>query len=89
VFGLEIGREILKQLFLHSIKAACAYTAFHYNAFRPPLHGSILRQCLGQDSFSKVLDIGCGAGHSTVALAEFCQKAVGFDVSQSTLQQAL
>jgi predicted TPR repeat methyltransferase len=66
-----------------------AYTAFHYNAFRPPLHGSILRQCLGQDSFSKVLDIGCGAGHSTVALAEFCQKAVGFDVSQSTLQQAL
>jgi SAM-dependent methyltransferase len=66
-----------------------AYTARHYNAFRPPLHGSILRQCLGQDSFSKVLDIGCGAGHSTVALAEFCQKAVGFDVSQSMLQQAL
>ena len=66
-----------------------AYTAHHYNAFRPPLHGFILSQCLGQDLFSKVLDIGCGTGHSTIALANFCQKVVGFDVSQFMLQQAL
>jgi hypothetical protein len=28
VFGLEIGREILKQLFLHSIKAACTFVYY-------------------------------------------------------------
>ena len=66
-----------------------AYTARHYSAFRPPLHRFILRQCLGEDLFSKVLDIGCGTGHSTLALADFCQKVVGFDLSQFMLQQAL
>ena len=66
-----------------------AYTARHYSAFRPPLHRFILSQCLGEDLFSKVLDIGCGTGHSTVALADFCQKVVGFDLSQFMLEQAL
>lgn len=64
-------------------------TARHYAAFRPPLHELILDKCLGNLPFSKSgLDIGCGTGTSSIALAGFCEKVIGIDPSQSMLDHA-
>lgn len=58
-------------------------TARHYVAYRPPLHERILRPMLKHlPHFASALDIGCGAGHSTVALASFAEKLTGTDPSQ-------
>jgi SAM-dependent methyltransferase len=58
-------------------------TARHYAAYRPPLHERILRPVLVRlPRFAKALDIGCGAGYSTVALTPFAGELVGTDASR-------
>lgn len=54
-------------------------TAIHYSANRPPLHLGILRQYLPDRQFATGLDIGCGTGHSSVALAAFYQRVIALD----------
>ncbi|WP_281542423.1 class I SAM-dependent methyltransferase [Maribacter aestuarii] len=63
-------------------------TAFHYEAYRPPLHASILKECLGDATFKHGLDIGCGTGKSTVALKSFCETVVGVDPNIDMLSKA-
>lgn len=64
-------------------------TAYHYAAWRPPLHGRILRWGLGPGvRFVRGLDVGCGTGVSTLALKTFCKGAVGVDPSPDMIGQA-
>lgn len=60
----------------------------HYAAYRPPVHKAILESILPTKSFKHGLDIGCGTGVSTIALAPFCANTTGIDPSQSMLEQA-
>jgi ubiquinone/menaquinone biosynthesis C-methylase UbiE len=64
-------------------------TAFHYAAYRPPLHLPILTAGLPSTSFDTGLDIGCGTGQSAIALTNFCQQVVGIEPSIDMLNQAL
>jgi SAM-dependent methyltransferase len=64
-------------------------TATHYAAYRPPLHPGILRQYLPERQFATGLDIGCGTGHSSVALAAFCQRVIALDPSVDMLSKAI
>ncbi|MEM6676632.1 MAG: class I SAM-dependent methyltransferase [Pseudomonadota bacterium] len=63
--------------------------ARHYAAFRPPLHRGIVAEALGDQRFALGLDIGCGAGASTVALTGFCDAVIGTDPSAAMLAQAI
>jgi ubiquinone/menaquinone biosynthesis C-methylase UbiE len=64
--------------------------ASHYAAYRPPLHKIILKKVLsGDKSFSTGLDIGCGTGYSTLALATYCSNVIGIDPSQAMLDRAI
>ena len=64
--------------------------ATHYAAFRPPLHQVILAKVLARgERFSAGLDVGCGTGYSTVALAEYSHAVLGIDPSLSMLDEAL
>ena len=64
--------------------------AKHYAAYRPPLHQLILRRALlGMERFADGLDVGCGTGRSSVALAEFCRHVSAIDPSQSMLDAAI
>ncbi|WP_234495959.1 class I SAM-dependent methyltransferase [Vibrio maritimus] len=62
----------------------------HYAAYRPPIHGLILKQAIEsiKPSFEKGLDIGCGTGLSSNALAAFCCEVVGIDPSAEMLANA-
>lgn len=63
--------------------------ATHYAAYRPPLHRTILTRVLaGTGGFSDALDVGCGTGWSSLALAEFCDRVFAIDPSQSMLDGA-
>ena len=63
--------------------------AKQYKAYRPPLHQVILKECFeSNQQFSKALDIGCGVGHSAVALLPYCKTIVGIDASQAMLDEA-
>ena len=63
--------------------------AFHYSAFRPPLHKMILERVLdNHKEFENGLDVGCGTGYSAVALAEYCRHVYGIDPSEEMLKQA-
>ncbi len=65
-------------------------TAKHYAAFRPSLHAPILSKSIKEYLlFGNGLDIGCGSGRSTVALAEYCTVVVGVDPSQEMLDKAI
>lgn len=65
-------------------------TATHYSSYRPPLHQLILGRVLTNvEMFSKGLDIGCGTGHSTIALAKYCDHVYGLEPSQSMLDESL
>ncbi|MBB4078421.1 SAM-dependent methyltransferase [Lewinella aquimaris] len=59
-------------------------TARHYAAYRPPLHGLLLGRCL-EGRYASGLDIGCGTGHSTRALREYCDRVTGIDPSAAML----
>jgi ubiquinone/menaquinone biosynthesis C-methylase UbiE len=64
-------------------------TAGHYAAFRPPLHELILDKFLcNLPFFESGLDIGCGTGTSSMALAGYCKKVIGIDPSLSMLDRA-
>lgn len=65
-------------------------TARHYAAFRPSLHAPILSKCIEKGRyFESGLDVGCGTGRSTIALAEHCHTVVGIDPSTAMLDQAI
>ena len=63
--------------------------AKHYAAFRPALHEVILRRLIRPSEHFKIgLDVGCGTGYSTVALAEYCKRVIGLDPNQTMLDKA-
>ncbi len=64
-------------------------TAFHYAAYRPPLHEPILLDCLGKRKFKHGLDIGCGTGVSSLALKKFCNRVTGVDPSKKMISQTV
>ncbi len=70
-----------------SSEAYNAQTAYHYEAYRPPLHSLILKKSLLKKEFENGLDIGCGTGKSTIALKQFCKKTVGMDPSTAMLEK--
>ncbi len=64
--------------------------AERYNKYRPMYHAipfQMVRDFLGHD-FNAALDVACGTGHSTLALAKFSKSTVGCDVSESMLAEA-
>lgn len=64
--------------------------AHHYKSYRPALHDIILQDCLTSDTkYNLALDIGCGVGHSTVALVPYCDKIIGIDNSEEMLRLAM
>ena len=64
-------------------------TAYHYKAYRPPLHTLILNKCLGKEPFKHGLDIGCGTGKSTIALKKICETVVGIEPNIAMLNNAI
>lgn len=64
-------------------------TAQHYADYRPPLHQRILQRAAGSTDFRWGLDIGCGAGHSSQALAELCEEVLAVDISKPMLRRAI
>ena len=64
-----------------------AITAYYYAAYRPPLHRQLLGQVL-RSRKGRGLDIGCGTGHSTRALADYCEHVIGIDPSAEMLALA-
>ncbi len=65
-----------------------AETARHYNAYRPPVHGIILKRLLGAEKFVRALDVGCGTGVSSEALLAYSENVVGIDPSEDMLSRA-
>lgn len=64
-------------------------TARHYAAWRPPLHQKILDLAIAPgEHFVHGLDVGCGTGQSTRALATFCDDVIGVDPSQQMIDLA-
>ena len=64
-------------------------TARHYHAWRPPLHACILATGLaGGKRFQSGLDVGCGTGHSTHALAKYCSRVTGIDPDGEMIARA-
>src|SRR4051794_22454570 len=62
--------------------------AFH----RPPIHAEIWARIVatfpsGHEAFS-ALDVGCGAGASTVALSSHARRVTGLDPSEAMLRHA-
>jgi SAM-dependent methyltransferase len=68
-------------------RLADAY-AFH----RPPVHAAIWARVAAasaiEDRVTSALDIGCGAGASTAALAAYAQAVTGLDPSDAMLRRA-
>ena len=65
-------------------------TAFHYSAFRPSLHSDILKECIEEDDKrSRGLDIGCGTGQSSIALANLCDNVIGIEPSKEMLKRSI
>ena len=59
--------------------------AYHYSAYRPPLHQRILQEVLAGQRFRRGLDLGCGTGRSTLALKNFCDEVCGVEPSREML----
>lgn len=65
-------------------------TSYYYQKYRPALHPIILNKCLSsEESFKRGLDIGCGTGHSTIALCKYCEKVIGVEPSIQMLENAI
>lgn len=63
--------------------------AWHYAAYRPPLHSLILERILQSgESFQAGLDVGCGTGYSAIALSRYCDHVFGVDSSRAMLDSA-
>lgn len=66
-----------------------ATAALHYAAYRPPLHSLILQRLIHPgERFRHGLDVGCGTGYSSVALAAVCDRVTGIDSSPAMLAKA-
>lgn len=66
-------------------------TAQYYAAYRPelpPQVASHLTARFGLDGRGTLLDMGCGTGQSTFAMAPLFEKTVAFDVDQEMLNEA-
>lgn len=66
-------------------------TAEYYALYRPGIPEPVVKHLVTRFSLNKkgtLLDIGCGTGQSTYALAPFFSKAVAIDPDQEMLQQA-
>ncbi|MCA6079215.1 class I SAM-dependent methyltransferase [Fulvivirga sedimenti] len=64
--------------------------AYHYDAFRPDVHPLILEDLLEAGiQYECGLDIGCGTGRSTTALARYCKSVKGIDPSRQMLERAV
>jgi SAM-dependent methyltransferase len=63
-----------------------------YARHRPPLHAAIWTRVAAaspiEDRVASALDIGCGAGASTAALAAYAQAVTGLDPSEAMLRRA-
>src|SRR4051812_27850036 len=67
-----------------------ASSAERYQKFRPRYHEQFcesLKKYLGR-KFHKTLDVACGTGHSTVALAKISENIIGCDISLAMLEEA-
>lgn len=65
-------------------------TSHHYAAYRPPLHAQILALCLDEKKrFTLGLDVGCGTGQSSIALAKYCDQVIGIEPSEDMRRIAL
>jgi len=62
--------------------------ARHYSAYRPPLHQMIVDEALKDQRCQTALDVGCGTGHSTIALKKFSRRVIGVDSSPAMLAAA-
>lgn len=69
-----------------------AGVAGRYARVRPRYHAEFARRLssfAGVDRFAKILDVGCGTGHSSIALAEIAEQVIAIDPSPSMLGEAL
>lgn len=65
--------------------------ALRYERYRPRVHDRVVSDLADVRSFGRVdraLDIGCGTGQSTSALAAVADCAVGIDISRAMLRSA-
>ena len=67
-----------------------AAIAVGYAKHRPPVHGQILRRALADwpAAIGCAVDIGCGSGISTHALAEFAQERIGVEPAEPMVEAA-
>jgi len=68
-----------------------AEVAERYSQVRPFFQDEVVRRLLafsGGVRFQKVLDVGCGSGQSSIALAAIAEHVLGIDASQCMLDQA-
>ncbi|MRI02040.1 methyltransferase domain-containing protein [Kriegella sp. EG-1] len=64
-----------------------SFAAIHYKAYRPPLHEIILKKYFTAKTKHELgLDIGCGTGHSSIALTKLCNQVIGIDTSKFMLE---
>lgn len=66
--------------------------AARYAQVRPYFHDEVARRLLrfsGGVRFQRALDVGCGSGQSSIALAAIAGRVIGVDASQCMLDQAL
>jgi SAM-dependent methyltransferase len=71
---------------------AHATAAERYARGRPYHHPSVVRriaEVTGRTRFSSALDVGCGTGQSTMAIADIAELVVGIDVSAEMLARAI
>jgi ubiquinone/menaquinone biosynthesis C-methylase UbiE len=80
--------NFLSGIFMQEAHAYTAAVAQHYAAYRPPLHCLLLETALGQQQYEAGLDIGCGTGHSSRELTQFCQLVTGIDLHEEMLHNA-
>jgi len=63
-----------------------------YATARPPVHPRVIERVLAQlgrtEAFAVALDIGCGAGVSTKALAGFAERRIGLEPVEAMLKRA-
>jgi SAM-dependent methyltransferase len=68
-----------------------AEVAARYAKARPFFHDEVMKwicEASGRARFGRALDVGCGSGQSSVALAEIADEVVGVDCSQGMLDEA-
>jgi ubiquinone/menaquinone biosynthesis C-methylase UbiE len=65
--------------------------AARYAQVRPFFHDEVVERLLGFSSgarFHRALDVGCGSGQSSIAVAAIAERVIGMDASQQMLDHA-